>query len=121
MSDSTITIAQLKEAVNVFCSERQWGKYHGAKDLAIGIITEAAELLELFRFKSETSAEAIMQNEKTRKLVLDEIADVMFFLVRLCQKYDVDITSALFLKIERNALRYPIDKSKGSNKKYTEL
>jgi NTP pyrophosphatase (non-canonical NTP hydrolase) len=121
MSDSTITVARLKEKVEVFCSEREWDKYHGAKDLAIGIMTEASELLEHFRFKSETSAEALMKNEETRILVLDEIADVMFFLVRLCQKYDIDLTSALLAKIERNALRYPIDKSKGSNKKYNEL
>ena len=121
MSDPTTTIAQLKETVKVFCSERDWDKYHGAKDLAIGIITEASELLELFRFKSETSVEAMMKDEETRILVLDEIADVMFFLVRVCQKYDIDLTSDLLEKIERNALRYPVDKSRGSNKKYTEL
>ena len=121
MSDSTTTIAQLKETVKEFCSEREWDKYHGLKDLAIGIITEASELLELFRFKSETSSEAGMKNEETRMLILDEIADVMFFLVRLCQKYDIDLTSALLGKIESNALRYPVEKSRGSNKKYTEL
>ena len=119
MSDSTTTIADLKERVRVFCESREWDVYHDAKDLAIGIITEASELLEHFRFKTE--AETLMNDRNIRTMVSDEIADVTFFLVRLCQKYNFDLTTALNAKIEKNEIRYPVDKAKGSNKKYTEL
>jgi NTP pyrophosphatase (non-canonical NTP hydrolase) len=121
MSDSTTTIADLKERVRVFCESREWDVYHDAKDLAIGIITEASELLEHFRFKTETEAETLMNDRNARTLVSDEIADVTFFLIRLCQKYNFDLTTALNAKIEKNEIRYPVDKAKGSNKKYTEL
>ena len=121
MSDSTTTIADLKARVRVFCESREWDVYHGAKDLAIGIITEASELLEHFRFKTETEAERLMNDRNARAMVSDEIADVIFFLVRLCQKYNFDLTTALNAKIEKNEVRYPVDKAKGCNKKYTEF
>lgn len=121
MSDSTATIAQLKETVRGFCAEREWDKYHGAKDLAIGMVTEASELLAHFRFKSAVEAETMMSDVKARASISDEIADVMFFLIRLCEKYGFDLTTALGSKMETNAVRYPVSKAKGSNKKYTEL
>lgn len=121
MSDSTTTIAQLKETVRSFSSEREWDKYHDAKDLAIGIVTEASELLAHFRFKSAFEAEMIMSDVKARVLISDEIADVIFFLIRLCEKYNFDLTTALASKMETNAVRYSVSKAKGSNKKYTEL
>jgi NTP pyrophosphatase (non-canonical NTP hydrolase) len=121
MSDSTTTIAQIKEKVRVFCNDRKWDKYDCGKDLAIGIVTEASELLGHFRFKSQAETEAMMNDIRKRAVISDEVADVMFFLVRLCQKYGFDVTSALDSKIETNAVRYPVDKAIGSNRKYTEL
>jgi NTP pyrophosphatase (non-canonical NTP hydrolase) len=121
MSDSSTTIADLKKIVEVFCTERQWGKYHNPKDLAIGIITEASELLEHFRFKSVGEAEMILKDPTGRQLVSEEVGDVLFFLIRFCQKYDLDLATSLRTKIRTNSIRYPLDKAKGSNKKYSEL
>jgi len=107
--------------VKKFSVERDWDQFHNAKDLAIGIVTEASELLEMFRFKSEREVESILKDPKTAREVQDELADVFYFALRLAQKYGIDVSTALRKKIDENARKYPVRRAKGSNKKYTEL
>ena len=121
LDDPQTLVADLKEIVRKFSAERDWDQFHNAKDLAVGIATEAAELLEIFRFKSENEVEAMLKNPKSAKKIKDELADVFYFALRFAQKYDIDVSTALRTKIETNARRYPIGKAKGSNKKYTEF
>ncbi|MHA1874295.1 MAG: nucleotide pyrophosphohydrolase [Candidatus Heimdallarchaeaceae archaeon] len=117
--DNTTTIQELKEKIKKFCEEREWDKFHNAKDLSIGIITEAAELLEIFRWKSNKEVEELF---KTRRGdIEDELSDVLYFVLRLAQKYGIDLSDSLARKLAKNEKKYPIKKSKGSNKKYTEL
>ena len=110
----------LKEAVKAFSEERDWDQFHNANDLAIGIITESSELLELFRFKDSEEMEQLVNSIK-RKQIAEELSDVLFFVVRFAQKYDIDLSKEFFGKIEKNKKKYRIKKSKGSNKKYTEF
>ena len=119
--DSKKNIASLKKDVQRFCEVRDWDQYHGAKDLAIGIITEASELLEHFRFKDEKAVERIFRDVKKKREISHEMADIFYFLLRLTQRYDIDLSAALAEKMELNEKRYPVHKSKGSNKKYSEL
>ena len=121
VSDSTLTLAQLKETVRAFCSERDWDQYHNAKDLSIGVCTEASELLQHFRFKSGSEVEQAMANPQTKAKIVEEIADVLFFLIRLSQRYEIDLSTALAAKLKTNAIRYPVEKARGSNKKYGEF
>ena len=121
MDDSDTRVAHLKEIVKKFSAERDWDQFHNAKDLAIGIVTEASELLEMFRFKSEREVESILKDPKTAREVQDELADVFYFALRLAQKYGIDVSTALRKKIDENARKYPVRRAKGSNKKYTEL
>src|SRR3989344_7435965 len=116
--DSKTNIHELKEKVKKFCEDRDWDKYHNAKDLAIGIITESSELLEHFRWKSENEVKDLLNNPKEREEIESEMADILYFLVRLAQRYDIDLSEVLNKKIQLNEERYPIEKSKGSNKKY---
>lgn len=118
--DTQTVIEDLKKEVQIFCDERDWGQFHGVKDLSIGLITEASELLELFRFKSEQECEALVSSTDRQK-VEDELSDVLFFILRFAQKYNVDLTTALNRKMQKNRAKYPIDKARGSNKKYSEL
>ena len=118
--DTTTQISTLKELVQAFCNERDWDQFHNAKELSIGIITEASELLDIFRFKTDIQVEAILKNEGKRQEVCEEISDVFFFILRFAQRYNIDLTSELEKKIERNNLKYLVEKVKGSNKKYTE-
>jgi len=118
--DERTTIANLKEKVRKFCEERDWDRYHGAKDLAIGIVTEASELLDHFRFKSEEQIKEFFASGK-KKEISKELADTFYFILRFAQMCDIDLSEALEHKMKENAARYPVNKAKGSNKKYTEF
>ncbi len=120
-SDSETTIRQLKQTVKEYCEERDWDQYHNPKDLAIGVITEAAELLEHFRFKSEKEMDKMLADQKKKGEISDEMSDVLMFIIRFAQKYDIDIAESFQRKMDQNTKKYPIDKAKGSNKKYDEL
>lgn len=119
--DNQTTLSELKERIRRFCTERDWDQYHNAKDLAIGIITEAAELLEHFRFKSNEESDALFNDPERRREIAQELADILHFVLRLAQRYNIDLSDELSAKLALNAARYPVDKAKGSNKKYSDL
>ncbi|MBN2850291.1 MAG: nucleotide pyrophosphohydrolase [Erysipelotrichaceae bacterium] len=118
---SSMTLDKLKLMVQDFCEARDWDQFHGPKDLSIGIITEASELLENFRFQSEDQALALLSDRHFKEEIEDELADVLFFLLRFSQRFNVDLTAALLRKIEKNEQKYPVEKAKGKNLKYTKL
>lgn len=98
-----------------FRDERDWKKFHNPKDLAISLTLEASELLENFQWKD--SSEAINQNMEQIK---DELADVLIYSLMIAHDLEIDIESAILNKIKKNAEKYPIDRFKGTSKKYTE-
>jgi len=118
--DNKTNINELKEKIKKFCEDRDWDQYHNAKELVIGIVTEASELLQHFRFKSEKQVDEMFESESKRQEISEEMADVLYFLIRLSQRYNIDLTTELNKKIQKNEQKYPIEKAKGSNKKYTE-
>lgn len=119
--DERTTISELTLRVQQFCEEREWDQFHNAKDLAIGIITESSELLEHFRFKSKEEMEELLADRNKREEISEELADVLFFVLRFAQMFSFDMTEELMKKIEKNNQHYPVEKSKGSNRKYSEL
>lgn len=119
--DDTTAIQELKNDVRLFAEQRDWGQFHTPKNLAIGMATEASELLELYRFKSEDEIQDLMNDEAKRQEMKDEVADVLWFVLRFAQMYDIDLASAFKTKLEKNRDKYPVEAAKGSNKKYTEL
>jgi NTP pyrophosphatase (non-canonical NTP hydrolase) len=119
--DAGTNIQELKERIKEFCELRDWDQYHNPKDLAVGIITEASELLEQFRFKSDVEMERMLSDSEKRTKISEEMADILYFLLRLAQRYNIDISSAFNAKMIQNEQKYPVEKAKGSNKKYTEL
>lgn len=119
--DSNTTLKELKDIVQKFCEERTWDQFHSPKDLAIGISTEASELLEIFRFKSEKEVNELFNNFDKKEKIRDELADILYFLLRFAQMNNIDISEAFKNKIKKSEKKYPIEKSKGSNKKYDEL
>lgn len=113
-------MASLKSVVRAFCEERDWDRYHNAKDLAIGIITEAGELLDIFRFRSLEEVDALFQDPDRRGEIGDELADVLYFVLRLAQRYGIDLSDAFARKMERNEEKYPAERVRGKNRKYSE-
>lgn len=120
MDDQT-SIQHLKDEIQQFCEERDWDQFHDAKELAIAISTEANELLTHFRFKNKEDLDHFFTDEEKREKVTDEMIDVLFPLLRLAQLYNVDMATEFKRKMNKNREKYPIEKAKGQNKKYTEL
>lgn len=118
--DQTTNIESLKKITQQFCEERNWDQFHNPKDLAIDASTEANELLELFRFVSEKEVLEKMQDADFKEKVEQELSDVFFFVLRFAQLNKIDLTRAFQSKMKRNAEKYPVEKAKGSNKKYNE-
>lgn len=107
---------EILEVINQFRDERNWRQFHNEKDLSLSISLEAAELLELFQWKS--SEEVV--SEKQERLA-EELADVLIYSYMLADNLDFDINDIIRKKLVKNSEKYPIDKSKGNNTKYKEL
>ena len=118
--DQDTKIEEVKNAIRQFCEERDWDQFHGIKDLAIGAATESAELLEIFRFKSEEQIKTLLSNAQAREAIADELADVFFFVARIAQKFDFDLAMAFTQKMKKNRQKYPVEKVKGQNTKYNQ-
>jgi NTP pyrophosphatase (non-canonical NTP hydrolase) len=106
-------IEQLQEALRRFNQERDWDQFHNGKDLAIGLSVEASELLETFLWKKPEDANP----EKIR----EELADVLNYAFQMADKYGLDIKEIMLDKIRKNAEKYPVEKARGTAKKYSEL
>lgn len=101
------------EALMKFRNERDWEQFHNPKDLAIALGVECGELLELFLWKSAEDA--------NKEKVKEELADIFSFAFLLAEKYKFDVREIVLEKIQKNAEKYPVNKSKGNAKKYNEL
>lgn len=104
------------QKVNQFRDDRDWRQFHKEKDLAISISLEASELLELFQWKN---SEEVVSNKLER--IKEELADVLIYSYMLADNLDLDIDEIIAEKLVKNEVKYPVDKSKGKNEKYTEL
>lgn len=109
-------IEQIIEALLKFRNERDWEQFHDSKNLATAISIEAAELNELFLWKTIKESE-----EVNKEKLKEELADVFSFAFLLAEKHNLDVKQIILDKIKANAVKYPVDKAKGNAKKYNEL
>jgi len=107
---------EIKELILQFRDDRDWKQYHTIKDLLIGMNIEVGELQELFLWKSDDDIKQIPKSN-----IENEIADIFIFLIYICDEFDIDLDRAIRKKLKLNNEKYPVEKSKGSNKKYNEL
>lgn len=110
---------QLVLRLRAFSAERDWDQFHSPKNLAAAMVVEASEVLEHFQWTSDKDSSTL--DLETKDKVALELADVLLYLIRLADKLDVDLLQAAERKLEINAKKYPIEKSRGSSKKYSEL
>lgn len=106
-------IKHLLQELIQFRNERDWEQFHNAKDLAIAISVEAAELQEQFLWKQAEEAD--------KEKVKEELADIFCYALLLADKYNFNVSEIVLEKIKKNEEKYPVDKSKGTAKKYNEL
>ena len=119
--DHTTTLAAIKSQLRQFVRDRDWEQYHFPKDLAIGLSIEAAEVLEHFRFRSDEEIAALLDDEKFARTVGHELADVLYFVLLMCSNMGLDTSQLLKEKLAISGERYPVEKARGRNLKYTEL
>jgi dCTP diphosphatase len=112
-------LERLRDQLRQFAADRDWDQFHSPKNLAIALSVEAAELLEHFQWVSATESAALP--DATKAKIREELADVLLYLIRLADKLDVNLGTAAFDKLELNGVKYPVEKSRGSSKKYTEF
>jgi len=113
MPDTTNTLANLKDAMRRFVAERDWEQFHSPKNLVMGLSVEAAELMEHFLWlENEGSRQIVLQPAELAE-VADEMADVACYLFALANTLGIDLSDAILGKMEKNALKYPVEKCKG--------
>ena len=103
------------DKVNQFRDERNWRQFHNEKDLALSITLEASELLEIFQWK--TAVEGV----ENLDAIKDELADVLIYAYMLADNLNLDIDDIIERKLIKNKEKYPVEKSRNNNSKYTEL
>ena len=113
------SIAELTRIALRFRDERHWKQFHNPKDLALTLALEAAEVLEHVQWRNAKELEAHLREKKTD--VADELADVLHVILLLAEHLDIDLVDAFVKKMGKNAKKYPVEKARGSAKKYTEL
>jgi len=112
-------VEELKKKIIQFRDDRDWMQFHKPKDMAVSITIEAAELLEHFQWKNEGEVERKVRED--RESIQDELADIYIYVLELSDNLGIDLVSAAEAKIAKNAAKYPVEKARGSAKKYTEL
>jgi len=115
MSDIDALLAKIR----TFADERDWGQFHSPKNISMALSVEASELLEHFQWLSQTESKNLSPEKKSE--VADEVADVFLYLLRLCDEMGIDLLATANQKIDKNAIKYPVDKSKGRATKYDKL
>jgi dCTP diphosphatase len=102
-----IDVAALEAALQEFADERDWNQYHSPKNLAMALVGEVGELVEIFQWLTEEQSKTVARDPTTARAVRDELADVTLFLVRLSSVLGVDLNEAVISKLSANAKKYP--------------
>lgn len=114
-----MNLDDLQKIVIKFRDERDWKQFHNTKDCAISLSLEAAELLEHFQWKNGQDITEHLAHHKED--VADEMSDIFYWLLLISHDNDIDLGKALISKMKKNVKKYPVDKAKGTKRKYTEL
>ena len=113
------SLCDLANQLNQFAQDRDWQQFHSPKNLASALVVEAGELLEHFQWLTEEQSRAL--SPEKREAVGAEIADVLLYLIQLAGALGIDPIAAAQAKLGINAQKYPVDRARGSSKKYDEL
>jgi NTP pyrophosphatase (non-canonical NTP hydrolase) len=108
----------IKEIIK-FRDDRDWLQFHDPKNLSEAISIEAAELQEIFLWKSTEDSKSLPSDQLKR--VENEVADIFIFMIYLCNHFGINLLEIVNKKLQTNRMKYPVEKAKGSSKKYNEL
>ena len=108
MTDKTTTIAEVIKHIRDFSEARGWRKDQNAKNLVMALTVEVAELAEIFMWIHSNETDSIRNNDNDYQHLQEELADVFWYVCRLCEHYDVDLAEAIEKKTAKNAVKYPV-------------
>ena len=115
------TLARLTGRLVDFRDERQWRQFQSLKNLIVSLNLEAGELLELTQWKTDEEMENALADDAFKARLEEEAADVLLYLLMICERAGIDLPEAADRKIDRNGEKYPVEKARGNARKYTEL
>ncbi len=121
LSDATTPLAEIKTRVLAFARERDWEQFHSPKNLSMALAAEAGELMEHFLWGTPEESRRLANEEKRRKKIEEELADVVIYALEFANMTGIDVAAAIEAKMVANAVKYPVEKAKGRADKYTEL
>jgi len=116
-----LNVKEIQSLLEEFAKQRDWEQFHTVKNLVMALSVETSELVELFQWLTPQQSDNISENQDDFSKVEEEIADIFCYLLRVCDKLDLDIETIIKTKIEKNKNKYPIDKSFGLATKYNKL
>jgi len=116
-----VNVEPLAQTLESFAQKRDWAQFHSPKNLVMALTGEVGELNELFQWLSEQQSSDLAKDSDSKKRVAEELADVLFYLVRTASVMGIDLNQAAIAKLALNEQKYPADKARGNNKKYSEL
>ena len=116
-TQSVDSIDQLRARINQFVEARGWAQFHSPKNLAMAMVVEAGEVVEHFQWMTEQESRTL--NDETKEKVGQELSDTFVYLLRIAEVCGIDLIKATNKKNDLNAEKYPVEKVKGSNAKYT--
>ena len=119
MNDTSTTIAELRHSISDFNAERDWAQFHSPRNLAMSVVVEAGELLELFLWSEDGGPQPRVAARVPR--VAEEAADVAICLLNLCDQAGIDLAAAIEAKLIANAAKYPVAQARGKMLKHDEL
>lgn len=120
-TDAETRLADLKQRVLAFAREREWGQFHSPKNLSMALAAEAAELMENFLWATPEESRTLAQEPRRRDAIEQELADIVIYALQFANQTGIDVAAAIAAKMEINARKYPVEKSRGRSDKYTEL
>ena len=121
MSKSRPAQSELTRRLIAFRDARDWHRYHTLKNLILSLNLEAAEMLELTQWRSDDEVDRAAGETDFRAALADECADVFIYLLLIAERAGFDLSEAAARKIDKNEAKYPVEKSRGNARKYTEL
>ena len=116
--DMLVDVQNLSVALDKFATDRNWEQFHSPKNLLLALTGEVGELAEIFQWMGDVEARSAGETAATAQAVKDELADVLFYLVRLASVLKVDLNAAAVHKLRSNAVKYPVETSHGISTKY---
>ena len=114
-----VDLIALRTRIREFVAAREWDQFHNPKNLTMALVREASELVEIFQWLTPEEAASINDDPQQREAVAEELADCLYYVIRLADRLDIDLGNALLAKLELNAAKYPVDSSRGSARKYS--